>query len=467
VKSSAASSLSVAVLGGGITGLAAAYRLSRLGHCVRLFEQGPQVGGAIRTERTDGWLIEGGPNSFQEAEPEVTALLNELGLAGERVEANPLAKNRYLVRNGRLVAVPSSPSEFLRSPLFSTGAKARIFMELLTRRRDRKTDVSLAAFVRLHLGQEILDYAVQPFVAGIYAGDPEKLSARHAFPKLWQMERTHGSLLRAQIAEAKTRRARGETAIAKIISFRRGLQALADALAAALPAGAVAVNARVESLLPGPPWRVIWHDGESAHTEEFDRVISALPASALARVTVGTLGERPLAMLENIVHPPLSSLFLGYRREQVAHPLDGFGALVPAKERRAFLGVLFSSSLFVGRAPDGHVALTVMVGGAQRPELATQPTDALLATVRRDLQELLGATGEPALVRHTFWPRAIPQYNLGHERYLEAMAARERANPGLFIGGNARDGIALPACLQAGLRLAARAAAPAALGNKL
>ena len=450
-------SKSIAILGAGVTGLTAAFRLSQRGHCVRLFEASSRVGGAVRTERTDGWLIEGGPNSLLSGEPALAALIDELGLAAERLGANPAAKNRYIVRRGRPVAAPVSPPALFSSPLFSFGAKVRLFAEILSRRKVRLGDVSLQDFVRDHFGQELVDYGLNPFVAGVYAGDPKNLSTRHAFPSLWKIEQTHGSIIRGQIAEAKARKARGE-ARGGIISFQRGLQTLPDALAARLPAEALSLNARIEALVAGPKWSVVWHDGQHAHTESFDAVVSALPASGLAALRFGTHGDRPLASLENIEHPPVSSLFLGYRRDQVAHPLDGFGVLVPAVEKRSVLGILFSSSLFAGRAPDGHVALTVMVGGSRQPELARLPTEKLLAAVDADLRELLGVRGAPVFQRHTFWPRAIPQYNLGYEGPLDAMAACERANPGLFIGGQARDGIALPACLAAGEKLAARIA---------
>jgi len=284
------------------------------------------------------------------------------------------------------------------------------------------------------------------------------LSTRHAFPKLWELERTHGSLLRGQLARARANRAQGTPSMPKIISFRRGLQTLPDALAARLPAGSVTLSARVERIAGGSHWSVTWHDGRGSHTEIFDAVVAALPAAALARLPVGAAGERPLAGLQSVVAPPVSTLFLGFRRDQVTHPLDGFGVLVPALEKRAMLGVLFSSTLFPGRAPEGHVALTVMIGGSLQPDLASLPPDQLWAAVRHDLRDLLGVSGEPVFRHHTFWPHAIPQYNLGHDRHLAAMAACEQASPGLFLGGNVRDGIALPDCLRAGLALAEKAA---------
>jgi oxygen-dependent protoporphyrinogen oxidase len=444
---------SIAVLGAGVTGLTAAYRLAQRGHRVRLFEASGRVGGAVRTEIVDGWLIEGGPNSLLAGEPAVNALIDELGLRAECVRANAAATSRYVVRRSRLVAVPTTLRWFVASPLFSVGAKLRVLAEARLRPRVRTTDLSLEEFVRSHFGQQVVDYALNPYVSGVYAGDPRKLSARYAFPKMWEREQRHGSLLRGGIASAKSRRGR-EDAVGGIFSFRRGLQTLTDALAAKLPAGALSLHATIEALVPGAPWSVIWNDGASTRTEKFDAVVAALPAPALAQLRFGTLGERPLVSLDAIEHPPVASLFLGYRREQVAHALDGFGLLAPAVEQRAVLGVLFSSSIFPDRAPAGYAALTVLAGGTRQPELARLPAEKLLAAVERDLRELLGVSGAPVFRRHTFWPRAIPQYNLGHEQHLEAMAAAERAHRGLFIGGQARDGIALPDCIAAGQRLA-------------
>jgi oxygen-dependent protoporphyrinogen oxidase len=448
---------SIAILGAGATGLAAAHHLHRLGHRVRVFEKSDRVGGSIRTERTDGWLIEGGPNSLLSGEPGVAALIDESGLAPQKIGASQAAKNRYIVRRGKMVAAPVSPPAFITSPLFSPLAKLQLFGDLFCRPRVRTTDVSLADFVATHFGRELVTYGLDPFVSGVYAGKADKLSARHSFPKLWEIERTHGSIIRGQIAAAKARKARGEPR-SEIFTFTDGLQSLTDTLAARLPAGSVALGATIDTVVPGQQWSVVWHDAAVTHTESFDSMVLALPAHALAQLRIGPHGERPLASLATIEHPPVSSLFLGFRRDQVAHPLDGFGVLVPTAEQRSVLGILFSSSLFPGRAPDGHVALTVMAGGARSPEIGTLPTDKLLAAVRRDLTELVGVSGDPVFVRHNFWPKAIPQYNLGYEQYLNALAAAEKAHANLFIGGQCRDGISVPACLAAGEKLAARAA---------
>ncbi len=450
-------SKSIAVIGGGLTGLTAACRLHREGHRVTVFERTARPGGVIASHAEAGWLAEAGPNSIQET-PEITALVNELGLARDRQVANPAARNRFIVRRGRLVPVPLSPPALLVSPLFSLRARFKVLRELLSRPRLRTTDTSLASFVAAHFGQEIVDYGLNPLVAGVYAGDPDKLSARYAFPNLWQLERRHGSLLRGFRAQAAERRARGESSgLVPIISFERGLQALPEALANALPPGSVRPGTQVTSLIPGRPWKIIASEGDTVQSADFDAVLLALPAPALAQLVFGTLAERPLASLDHLPSPPVSSLFLGFRRDQVRHPLNGFGALLPARERRSLLGVLFSSTLFPGRAPDGHVALTVFVGGMRQPDAGRLATPELLAAVLPDLRELLGITGDPVFTRHSFWPKAIPQYNVGHERFLEPLVQCENRYDGLFIGGNSRDGISLPDCVRSGLKLAQRA----------
>ncbi|MFH1499907.1 MAG: protoporphyrinogen oxidase [Verrucomicrobiota bacterium] len=438
---------SIAIIGGGITGLVAAHRLVREGHRVTVFESSECLGGCIRTERDGDWLVESGPNSIQDNCPEFTRLLAELNLAERLQEANPAARNRYLVRDGKLLAAPLSPGAFLGTPLLSFGAKLRLFGDLFKRPLARPDDVSVAEFFRDHFGREAVDHAVAAMVSGIYAGDAAKLSAQHAFPTLWKMERAHGSLLRGLKASAKAKRAAGgRRGPARIVSFDDGLGVLVAALADTLPTGSVRLGARIDAITTGPVCRVGDWTG--------DAVILALPAAALAALQINRAGERPLAALQAVEYPSVTSLYLGYRREQVAHSLDGFGVLLPPVERRDVMGVLFSSTLFPRRAPEGHVGLTVMLGGVLRPDLAGKSDDELLSLARAELRDLLGVEGEPVFVRRRRWPAAIPQYNLGHERFLHAIKTCEQRQPGLHIGGNVRDGVALTACIAAGERLA-------------
>ena len=482
-SSAVPTALPIAVIGAGITGLAAAYRLSKYGHRVRLFEASPHPGGVIRSERTpDGWLIESGPNSFQENARDVFALLAELGLSSQIVTPSPAARKRFIVRQGRLQAAPLSPPGLIGTSLFSPLGKLRLLRDLAFRPRERADDVSLAVLIRDHFGHEFLERALDPFVSGVYAGDPRKLSARFSFPSLWTAEQTHGSLIRGLIAQARTRKRRGEPP-ARLLSFQDGLQSLPNALAAALPPGTLETSAKVESLVApfsnGAPWRVVFRrlfstpsaPGSAAtplsssgdlDTENVSAVVLALPGHALAKLVFKTndhrgLSEQPLAALADVAHPPVASIFLGFRREHVAHPLDGFGALVPSSERRKILGAIFSSSLFPARAPAGHVAITVLTGGVRQPAPARLSAGQLLAEILPDLRQLFGITGDPVFLRHNAWPHAIPQYDLGHERFLAAIETCEHTFPRLHIGGQIRDGISVPACLQAGLALADRA----------
>ena len=452
VANRSSSPLPVAVVGAGITGLAAAWHLMRAGRDVVVFDSAAAPGGNIQSERhPDGWLIESGPNSLQET-PAVSALIQSLGLAPVRQEASRSAKNRYILRDGRLRPLPLSPPDFLRSGVFSKRTKFRVLKEVFRSRRQRLNDLPLSDFFREHFGQELLDYALDPFVSGIYAGDAAKLSARHSFPSLWKAEREHGSLVRAQIASARAKRARGEASgPPPIVSFADGLATLPGALAAALPPSALRLGAMVRQISPS---RAGWML-DASPAERFSHVLLALPAPALARLSIGAPGATTsLSSLDHIEHPSVASLFLGFRRADVAHPLDGFGALMPSIEKRSILGVLFNSTLFPSRAPEDHVAMTVMVGGARHSGLALHPLDYQLPVVQRELAAVLGVRADPVFVRRTVWPRAIPQYQLNHDAHLEVIAAAENRHPGLHIGGPVRDGIGLPACLAAGERLA-------------
>jgi len=444
--------LRVAVVGGGITGLTAAWQIQRLGHRVTVLEAGARAGGVVGAQRLGAWLQELGPNSLLESSPEIAAFVDDVGLAPRRLYAAPAAKQRYLVRGGRPVALPTSPGAFLRTPLFSARAKLRLLLEPLWRRAPSEADETLADFVRRRLGREFLDYAINPFVAGVYAGDPERLSVRHAFPRLHALEQDHGSLLLG----ALRRRNPSGGPKGRIFSFPEGLGEIPRALQARL-LDPVLLRTRVTALRrAGTGWRLALEQRGAPGEAEFDLVVCALPADALARLDFPDLPpDAGLRLLAEIPHPSVVSVFTGHRREEVAHPLDGFGLLVPAVEDGRILGTLFSSTLFPGRAPEGHVALTTFVGGTRQPELAALDDAALTTLVREELARFLGVGGTPAIVRVQRWPRAIPQYAPGHQRFLTAIARLEAAAPGVFVGGNCRDGISLPNCIAAGHRLAA------------
>ncbi len=441
--------LPVAVIGGGLTGLTAAWQLHRAGVPVVVFEAAALPGGVIASTRDGAWLWESGPNTLLEGSADVAAFVDAVGLGGRRCYAADSANNRYVVRDAQLVAMPTSPLAFVRTRLFSWRAKLGLVGELWRARAPADAEESVADFVERRLGREFLDYAINPFVGGVYAGDPRRLSVRHGFPKLHALEQEHGSLLRG----AFRRRNTSGGPKGRIFSFPEGLAELPRALAASL-GGAVRDATRVQALRrPAGGWTI--ESGGPAGAESFSAVLCALPADALAQLRFeGVPGAERLAELQAIEQPPVVSVFTGYRREDVAHPLDGFGLLMPEVERRRILGVLFSSTLFPGRAPEGHVALSTFVGGVRSPELARLDDAGLRQLVREELGALLGVRGEPVYCHVQRWPRAIPQYTLGYERFKAIFTGLEAAAPGLHFGGNARDGISLANCIESGRRLA-------------
>lgn len=447
-------SLPIAILGGGITGLTAAWHLQRAGRAVVVFEASTVPGGAIGSTRQDGWLLEAGPNSLLEGSAEVAEFIDALGLGSRRLYAADSAKNRYVVRNGRLVPMPASPLGFVKTKLFSLRAKIGLMGEPFRRRSPADSAESVAEFVERRLGREFLDYAVNPFVGGVYAGDPRQLSVRYAFPKLHALEQEHGSLLRG----AFKRRNTSGGPKGRIFSFPEGLAELPRALAQSL-GSAVRLSTRATTVRrAGGHWEIETERAGENRLEKFSAVICALPADAVAALRFeGVPGADQLAALREIPHPAVVSVFAGFRREDVAHPLDGFGLLMPEVERRRILGTLFSSTLFPGRAPQGHVALTTFIGGVRSPQLAQLDDTALKQLVREELGELLGVRGDPVYFKVRRWPRAIPQYTLGYARFKEIFESVEAAAPGLHFGGNARDGISLANCIGSGWRLATAA----------
>jgi len=435
----------VAIIGGGITGLTAAFRLRENNVPVTLYESSDHVGGVIQTLRKDGYLAEFGPNSILETSPRIPTLIRDLGLESRRLYSRPEAEQRYLVRRGQPVLLPTCPLAFFGTKLFSIGAKLRLLAEPLIRRCPAAREESLAEFVVRRLGREFLDYAINPFVAGVYAGDPARLSVKHAFPKLHALEQKYGSLILGQLLGARERRKRGETSKqnAKKISFDDGLQVLTDTLHARL-ADSVRLHSPVVSIRQSSEgFTLVTRCGKNAEQHHHHAVLVAAPAHKLAQIQL--TAERPLdwSQLGEIYYPPVASLVLGFRRQDVAHPLDGFGMLIPEVERFNILGTLFSSSLFPNRAPDGHVTLTCYLGGTRNPQLASLDADKSTEVALKDLRTILGVKGQPTFRHHAVFPMAIPQYNVGFGRFKDLMNRVEESAPGLFLAGHFRDGISL------------------------
>jgi len=442
----------VAVIGAGITGLSAAVELRGRGASVTVLEAAPHVGGVITTIARDGWLVEAGPTSMTATAP-LERLIDLLGIGTQRIGTSPAAKRRYIVREGALVALPDGPGALAGTRAISAAAKFALMREPFVRARRDHNDESLADLVRRRLDAEILDYLVNPLIAGIYAGDPERLSVRHAMPMLYDGERKHGSLIVGAMKEMKAKR--GVVRQKGITSFVRGLRTLPEAMADYL-GDAVLTSTRVTRVEQhGRGWRVS-SEGATSSTIDADAVLCTVPSYALGGIGLPDEVRGALGPIGRVHHPPVATLALGFRREDVEHPLDGFGVLMPAVEKRTVLGAIFSSSVFSGRAPDGHVLLTCFLGGMRSPAHGNAELAEVLPLVLADLRGLLGLRGEPVFTNHQRWAKAIPQYELGHEFVMDAATNIESALPGLYLTGQWRAGVALGDCIAQGQAAAGR-----------
>lgn len=451
----------VLVVGAGLSGLTVAFRLVRQGRQVELLEAAARPGGVIGSRRRDGVLIEEGPNSALDTSPLIGELLRDAGIEAERLDASSIADRRYILRGGALTAMPTSPPAFLRTPLFSWSTKLGLLREPFIARSAPDSEESVAAFVRRRLGQEFLDYAIEPFVAGIYAGDPELLSVRAAFPRLFALEQTYGGLIRGLILGARERKRNAEKAknTAKSFSFRTGMQALTDALARGIGPERIRCGVSVGTVRKEADgsFTVAAEDSGQRFVRTARAVVLAVPAYEAARLAA-PIAPIAATALNDIAYPPVASVVSAFRRDDVEHPLDGFGFLAPKIERPLVLGTLFSSSMFSGRAPEGIVALTSFVGGRRNPELAEVDPPQIAATVRTSLQVYLGANS-PLWNEVTRWPRAIPQYTHGHLDRIAAVESAEQALPGLYFCANYRGGVSVGDCIKSAHGMAERIAA--------
>lgn len=481
----------VVVVGAGISGLTVAFRLQeRLPDVeVLVLESNPRPGGTITTLGRDGFLVEGGPNAFPDNNPSTLALARQIGL-GERLlpGSESAGRNRFLMLGGRLRLLPGSAGSFLGSDLLSWIAKFHILLERFRPPRRDSGDESIDSFVRRRVGGEIARTFADAFVTGILAGDPRLISIQAAFPRLAAWEREHGSLMAGMVAARKQRRAeeaaRGEAlspappAAGRLAglfrgrgkarraggmwSFQGGLQVLIDALSDQLrhPPRCGVVVRRVRRQAAG--W-LVECDGEALPA---DAVVLCCPAFRQAEL----LADTDAALAERIGGIPYNRVVvvaLGYRRVDVPHSLNGFGYLSPQRERRDVLGVQWCSSIFPERAPEGMVLMRALCGGWNRGEMVDWSDERLLATVRGELGQTLRIQRPPRFHQIVRWPRAIPQYHLGHLDRVAWIDERLQGHPGLFVGGNAYRGVAINDCVEQAGILAGKVAARLAGGSDL
>jgi oxygen-dependent protoporphyrinogen oxidase len=465
----------IAIVGGGIAGLAAAYELEKAraaGAAVEftLYEERPQLGGSLASEIVNGAVLERGPDSFLTEKPAAAELCRELGLGGELLPSNDAARKTYIVVRNRLVALPDGlmflvPTKSIptaMSPLFGLRTKMRMGLDLLRPARSSGDDESVAALVRRHFGQEAVDRLADPLLSGIYGGDAEQLSAQTVVPRLVEMETNYGSLTRGMLATrkrmptaAKDSAGSRRDAPAVFTTLRGGMGQLVDAIVTRLDAASVRTGTRVSAIRKtGSGWSV---EARGA-TEAFDALIMAAPAWAAGEL----LGPVDAALGSELAGIPYSSsitLNLIYDEARIGQLPEGFGFLVPAVEGRAMLACTFVHRKFLGRTPPGKAVLRAFLGGMKGEALLVESDEALVATARRELSEILGAKTlstdvEPEHVQVSRWRRAMAQYAVGHRERMQRIAARVAELPGLRLVGNAYDGIGVSDCIRLGRRAA-------------
>ncbi len=445
------------VVGAGAAGLLAALQARARGDCVTVLEAGSRAGGVMATTHLDGWLVEQGPNTMAPLRPEIRDLLAPCGYAELVRRPEAIAQRRYLVHQGALLPLPTRVGELVSSPLLSVAGRLRLLKEPFVERGGHEEE-SVDAFVRRRLGAEAADRIVDPYLAGTSGGDPKVLLARHVLPRLVRYEHLGGSILRGALRSRRMVRRRtapsSAPALPGIWSCEGGLVTLIDRIAATLAADLRTGVRVVEVRATDGGFAVACADGETLLA---DAVVVAVPAPALAAIRWEVPEGEQLAGTAQIPYASMAVVALGYRREVVGHPLDGFGLLAASVEQRRILGALFTSALFPDRAPTGHALITAFVGGGRRPELLTLDDADLFALVEEELRDLLSIDGAPVFRHLTRWEAAMPQAVVGHGDRLAAAAAVEAATPGLAFAGAWRDGLAVGEVMWSGVQAVERA----------
>jgi protoporphyrinogen/coproporphyrinogen III oxidase len=430
----------VAIIGAGISGLVAADDLTRRGHRVVVLERQARPGGNAVSERHAGFLMEHGPSTMNAYIPAALEISRHLGLDNQRQELGDGVRNRYLVNGGGLSAIPMGALGFLSADYLSPMARLRIMGDLFLPHRSDGEEETVMGFAARRFGREFAERVIDPLVAGLYGGRAAELSVSAIFPKLVALEEKYGSVT---LGMMHRRREGGKMPGSRLFSWQDGIATLPRRLARRL-GDKIRTGVAVRRISSRPGGFDIHLGAEGCLRTK--SVVVATQAHVTAQLIAG-IDVPGAAAAARIRTPSLAVVFLGFRRQDVAHPLDGLGFLTAEAEGRNVLGAQFGSTMFPGRAPDGHVAVTAYVGGARAPELARLPAPDLIALVGAELRDLIGVAGEPRLARVRHWTVGLPQYEPGHRGRAAALKAAGTRVPGLFLTGNYFAGPSVAACL--------------------
>lgn len=436
-----------------MAGLMAALRLREAGHAVTVFESAPVAGGMVRTIREGDWIVEAGATTFADPTPDVQRLLDTHRLLDGAIQPAAVARRRYLVHEGRTVVVPSSPAEMLASPLLSLAGRMRLLKEPFVPRGQATDHESVAGFARRRFGDEVASRFFDPLVTGTTGADPEQVLVRYTFPALAAHERRSGSVLKGRLRAARDAQRNGATPVAGPRSFPDGLDRLPQRIATLLGAS-LRSGVRITDVTP-LDGGVELVDASGA-THRCIGVVLAVPAPALGALRLGVEASSLLTAVASMPHASPVVVALGYRRGDVAHPLDGHGVLAPSSERRQALSVQFTSTQFPGRSPDGRVLISVTLGGARQPAHVTMSDAALTTMAHQEVGELLGATAAPVFAAVHRWPAGLPLAVAGHADRLAAADRAELAMPRCVYAGAWRDGASLCEVMEGGIAAANR-----------
>lgn len=452
---SATSTAEVAVIGGGVSGLATCYFLSQRGIQTTLIEKSGRLGGLIQTDRIGGCDLEAGPDSFVAAKTSVAALAHELGIAGSIIGSNDSARRIFFKKNGKLVPMPKGmsmmvPTEFrsaLTSPLFSRATKLRFLRERVMAPQERSGDVSVQQFVSEHFGPAMVEELAEPLLSGVYGGDAAHLSAVSVLPTFVEYERKYGSLIQGVQAAGKTKR---EGSL--FLSFAGGMQTLTDTLVSAIGS---AVGIRFQNARRVVPTAAGWRVDLDETTIDASQVVLACPAFAAAQLV--SEASSPLsAALEAIPYSSALLVMLVYDRETLGHPLDGFGILIPRNERRHLAAATWVSTKFPSRTPGNRAALRAFIVGEDAERLMHEPESVLVSIAREEFKTLMGIQAEPLLTTVHRWPQSMPQYIVGHQAVCATIDAALSELPGLHICGSAYSGVGIPDCIRLARQIASK-----------
>lgn len=449
-----------AIIGGGVTGLAAAYELVKAGRRPVLIEAEPQLGGVVQTETVEGCVLEGGPDSFLSAKPAANELITELGLGDQLIGSNDHSRVTYLLKNGRLTALPDGllmmvPTKILPvavSPLLGWGTKIRMGLEYFRKPPAAPlADRSVAEFIEDHYGRETVDYLAEPLLSGVYGGSVDTLSVKSVLARFVEIENRYGSLTRG-VLEAKKKAPKRASSPPLFQTLRGGLGQMTAELEKRIRPHTDVITGRAERVERTAGGYAIRVNGETIESEQLIFACPAWQAGALLH----TVNEELAGLLEGIEYSSSVTLALGYRRERCGAVPPGFGFLIPSKERKTLVACTFVGAKFPYRVPDSHLVLRCFLGGAGHEAVLDRSDDEIVLAVRAELKTLLGWDVEPDFVRLRRWRRAMAQYSVGHGARITQINGIVRGLPGLQLAGNAYDGIGVPDCVRTG-RAAAKA----------